>query len=146
MHNHEDQRDDGNADAMPDVGAEERVGVDDGTAEQAKADVVVRSHAHLRAERSFVSEKRCGAGHVGAYGDGPEAELIVGKQITREGEQQRQHKKDHTDVPIELARLFIRAGEKHAKHVQLYGDYHQVRGPAVHVTEQLTERNVVLEV
>src|SRR6266403_653713 len=146
MHDHENQGDDGNTDAMPDVGAEERVGVHDGAAQQTKADVVVRSHAHLRAERSLVAEKRSGARHVGAYGDSPEAELIVGKQITGEREQQRQHQKDHAYVPIKLARLLVRAGEKDTEHMQFYGDYHQVRGPAVHVAEQFTERDVVFEV
>src|SRR6266403_3088674 len=146
MHDHENQGDDGNTDAMPDVGAEERVGVDDGAAEQAKADVVVRSHAHLRAERAFVAEKRSGARHVGAYGDSPETKLIVGKQIAGEGKQQRQHQQDYADVPIKLAWLLIRAGEKDTEHVQLYGDNHEVRGPAVHVAEQFAERDVVLEV
>src|SRR5579863_5003989 len=45
VHDHEYQRDDGNADAVPDVRAQKRVGVHDRSAEQAKANIVVRSHA-----------------------------------------------------------------------------------------------------
>ncbi len=64
---------------MPDVGAEERIGIHDRAAEQAEAHVVVRSHAHLRAEGAFVAEERRGARHVGSHRDGPEAELVVGE-------------------------------------------------------------------
>src|SRR6266478_4535199 len=70
VQNHEDRSDDGNADAVPDVGAEERVGVDDGAAQEAEAHVVVRSHAQHRAEGAFVSEYGSGARHVGTDGDG----------------------------------------------------------------------------
>src|SRR5437660_12838187 len=68
VHNHKDQSDDGNADAVPDVRAEQRVGVDDRAAEQAKANIVVGRHAELGPERPFVTEKRSGAGHIGADG------------------------------------------------------------------------------
>src|SRR5260370_26979192 len=47
---------------------------------------------------------------------------------------------------MESGRFLGRAGEKHAKHVQLNGDDHQVRGPAVHVAKQFAEGHVVLEV
>src|SRR5579872_2055482 len=78
MHTHENGSDQRNGDAMPDIGAKQRVGVNDGAAEQAEADVVVRSHAELRAERSLAAKQRRGARHVGSDGDGPEAQLIVG--------------------------------------------------------------------
>src|SRR5438132_2646202 len=93
-----------------------------------------------------MAEKRSGAGHVGADGDGPEAELIVGKQITGEREQQRQNEQDDAYVPIELTRLLVRAGKKHAEHVEFHGNDHQVRGPAVHVEEQFAEGHVVFEI
>src|SRR5439155_10837681 len=93
-----------------------------------------------------MTEERSGAGHVGADRDGPEAELIVGKQIAGEREQQRQNQKNHADVPIELTWLLVRASEKHAKHVELDGDDHQVRGPAMHVAQQFAEGHVVFEI
>src|SRR6266404_9065560 len=111
VQDHEDRSDDGNADAMPDVGAQQGVGVHDGAAEQTKAHIVVRSNER-RSERAFITETWGGTRHVGAYGHGPKAELIVGQQITGEGEQQRQHQQDYADVPIELARLLVGAGEE----------------------------------
>src|SRR5260370_31377844 len=84
VQDHEDGSDDGNADAVPNVGAQERIGVDDGAAQEAEAHVIIRRHAQLRAERTFMTEKGSGARHVRAHGNGPEAELIVGKQITGE--------------------------------------------------------------
>src|SRR3954463_11897134 len=47
VHDHEDGRDDGNADAVPDVCAQERVRVHDRAAKQSEADVVIRRHAQL---------------------------------------------------------------------------------------------------
>src|SRR3989475_11680860 len=146
MQDHEDRSDDGNADAMPDVGAKERVGVHDGAAQKAKANVVVRRHAQLRAEGTFMTEEGGGACHVRAHSNGPEAELIIWKQVAGEGEQQRQHEKDNANVPIELARFFVRAGEKDPEHVKLDGDDHQVRGPAMHVAQQFAEGHVVFEI
>src|SRR5437879_5360216 len=93
-----------------------------------------------------MAEERSGAGHVGADRDGPEAELIVGKQITGEREQQRQNQKNHADVPIELTWLLVRACEKHAEHVEFDGDDHQVRGPAMHVAQQFAKGHVVFEI
>src|SRR6266478_3599942 len=90
VQDHEDGSDDGNADAMPDVRAEERVGVHDGAAQQAETHIVVRSNEG-RSEGAFIAEARGGARHVCAYGHGPEAELIVRQQVASEGEQQRQH-------------------------------------------------------
>src|SRR3984893_4220872 len=93
-----------------------------------------------------MTEKRGSARHIRSHRYGPETKLIVWQQITREGEQQRQHQKDDSRVPVEFARFLVGAGEKHAKHVQLYGDDHQVRGPAVHIAKQLAKRNVVLQI
>ena len=86
------------------------------------------------------------AGHIGAHSDSPETELIVGQQITREREQQGEHHEQHTDAPIEFARLLIGTGEEDAKHVQPDGDDHQMRGPAVHIAQKLAEGDVVFEI
>ena len=72
--------------------------------------------------------------------------MIIGKQIAGEGEQQRQDQEDNADVPIEFARLLVRAGKKDAEHVQLDGDDHQVGSPAMHIAQQFAEGHVVLEV
>ena len=58
----------------------------------------------------------------------------------------RQHQQDHADTPVEFARLLVGAGQEDAKHVQPDRDDHQVRRPAVHVAQQLAERDVVLQV
>src|SRR6266851_7639296 len=100
---------------MPDVGAEKRVGVHNGAAQEAEANVIVWRHPELRAEGAFVAEEWSGARHVGANSDGPKAELIVGQQIAGEGEEESEHEQDDSDVPIEFARLFVGAGEKHAE-------------------------------
>src|SRR5271167_4657805 len=55
MDAHENGSHERNGDAMPNVGAEERVGVHDGAAEEGEADVVERRHAELAAEGAFVS-------------------------------------------------------------------------------------------
>ncbi len=136
----------GIADAVPDVGAQQRVGIHDRAAQQAEAHVVEWRHAQLRAERAVVAEQRRGARHVRAHRDRPEAELIVGQQISGEAEQQRQHQQQHAHHPVELARLLVRPGEEHAEHVQLHHDHHQVGAPAVHVAQQLAERNVALQI
>src|SRR5437016_8577624 len=93
-----------------------------------------------------MAEKGSGAGHVRADRDGPEAELIVGKNITEERAQQRQNEQDDAHVPIELTRLLVRAGEKHAEHVEFAGDNHQMRGPAMHIAQQFAEGHVVFEI
>src|SRR5579859_158300 len=80
VQNHKNGSDDGNADAVPDIGSEQRVGIHNGAPEQSKAHVVVWRHAHLRTEGPFVSKQRRGARHVRANRDGPEAELIVGNR------------------------------------------------------------------
>src|ERR1700752_5176230 len=49
MHDHENRSDDGNADAMPNVGAQQRIRVNNRAAQQSKPDVVVWSHTQLRA-------------------------------------------------------------------------------------------------
>src|SRR6185437_764561 len=141
--NRGDQR---NGDAMPDIGAKKRVGVNDGAAEQAEAHVVVRGHAQLRAERSLAAEQRSGARHVGSHSDGPEAQLIVRKQIAGEREKQRQNHEQDANAPIELARALVRAGHENAEHVQPDGHDHQVSGPAVHVAKELAEGDVVFEI
>src|SRR5713226_5889776 len=107
VHHHEDQGDDGNADAMPDVRAEKRVGVDDRSAQEAETNIVVWSHAQLSAKGAFVAEKRSGARHIRADGHGPEAELIVREQIAGEREKKSEHEQYHAHVPIELARLLV---------------------------------------
>src|SRR6266478_4779859 len=45
VEDHENGSDDGNADAVPDVGTKESVGVHNGATEQAEANVVVGCHA-----------------------------------------------------------------------------------------------------
>src|SRR5882762_6305338 len=63
VQDHEERSDDGNADAMTDVGAEKRVGVDDGAAQQAETHIVVRSNEG-RSEGAFIAEPRGSARHV----------------------------------------------------------------------------------
>src|ERR1700690_3260308 len=50
MQGHEDAGDQGNGDAMPDVGAQQCVCIDDRPAKQGEAHVVVRRHAKERAK------------------------------------------------------------------------------------------------
>src|ERR1700731_3193761 len=56
MNDHQDRRDDGNSNAMPDVGTQQRVRIDNRSTEQAEADDVIGSHPQHRAERAFVAE------------------------------------------------------------------------------------------
>src|SRR5438270_8270887 len=77
VHDHEYRGDDGDSDAVPDVGAEQGICIHDRAAQQSKSDIVIRRHVQQWAERSFVAQQRRGAGHVRAYGDSPESELIV---------------------------------------------------------------------
>ena len=131
---------------MPDVASKQGVRVDDRAAQQREPDVVIRGHAELRSEGSFVAEPRRSTGHVRAHGDGPEAELIVGQQISREAQQQRQHEKKHADAPVELARRLVAARQHHAEHMQPGRDHHQVRRPSMHVPEEFAERHVAFKV
>src|SRR5437588_11286184 len=66
MHDHEDAGNDGNRDAMPDVGAQQRIRVHDRAAQQSEADVVVRRHAQLTAEWALAAQQWGGLGHAGA--------------------------------------------------------------------------------
>src|SRR4029077_6813327 len=81
MNAHEDRGDQRDGDAMPYVRTEESVRIHDRPAEKRKPDVVVGRHAHERAERALAAEQRCGAAHIRADGDGPEAELIIRQQV-----------------------------------------------------------------
>ncbi len=58
----------------------------------------------------------------------------------------REHQQQHADIPVKLARLLVRTGEKDTEHVQPDRNHHQVRRPAMHVAQQLAERNIVLEI
>src|SRR4029077_20295423 len=53
---------------------------------------------------------------------------------------------NNAHVPIELARFLVRPSKENTEHVQFDSDYHQVRGPAMHVAQQLAERHIVLEI
>src|SRR5437868_531692 len=55
VQDHEDGSNDGNADAVPDVRAQERVGVHNRSAKQSEAHIIVRSHPKLWAKRAFVA-------------------------------------------------------------------------------------------
>src|SRR5437899_8115927 len=93
-----------------------------------------------------MTQQRRGSRHVRAYGYGPESELIIGQQISRERKQQRKHQEQHADVPVKLSRLLIRTGQEDTEHVEPDADHHEVGGPTVHVTQNLSERNIVLEI
>src|SRR2546429_4844238 len=55
VQDHEDGSNDGNADAVPDVRAQERVGVHNRSAKQSEAHTIVRSHPKLWAKRAFLA-------------------------------------------------------------------------------------------
>src|SRR5438067_8155851 len=107
VQDHEDGGDDGDEDAVQDVEAEQgrrahhRPGGEEG------ARIVARGHAELRPERTFVFEQRRRARHVGANRHCPDGELIPGKQIPGEREQERQREQVHADHPVELARRLV---------------------------------------
>src|SRR5246127_4975020 len=93
-----------------------------------------------------MSEQRFGSRHIRAYGYGPESKLIIGQQISRERKQQREHQEQHADVPVKFSRLLIGAGQEDTEHVEPDADHHQVGSPAVHVAQNLSERNIMLEI
>ena len=80
---------------------------------------------------AFVTEKRRGAGHVGTDRDGPDGQLIPRQQVAGERQQEREQQQDDADHPVELARRFVTAGEKHAIHVEPGRDDHGVGAPAM---------------
>src|SRR5579872_5879007 len=85
------------------------------------------------------AEQRRVAGHIGADGDGPVADLVPRQEVAGEAQQEGGEKEDHANHPVELTRRLIGAMVEDADHVQRDGDDHQVRGPAVHVAHQLAE-------
>src|ERR1700726_3956774 len=55
MHDHQHRGDDGNTDAVPDVGAQQGIRIDDRAAQEAEANIVIRRHAEQWSERALVS-------------------------------------------------------------------------------------------
>src|SRR5262252_3027591 len=78
VHDHQHRSDNGNADAVPDIGTKESVRVHDRTPQQSEANIVVGGHTQLWTERALMSKTWCSSSHVGTDCDGPEPELIVG--------------------------------------------------------------------
>ena len=59
---------------------------------------------------------------------------------------ERQQQQHHADDPVELARLLVGAGVEDANEVQRDDEHHQVRRPAVHVPDELSESDAGLQV
>ena len=146
VHHHECRGDDRNRYAVPDVGAQQGIGIHDRAAQQPEANVIERRHPQHVAEGAVVTQQRRRPRHVGSNRYGPETELIVRQQVAGEAEQQGQDQQKHSYHPVELPRRLVGSREKDAEHVQLDHDHHEVRAPAVHVAQQLAEGHVVLEV
>src|SRR3989442_8231285 len=87
VNDHKNRSNDRNPNAMPDIGTQQGIRIHDRAAEQAEAHVVVGRHAQLFAKWTFMSQPRRGAGHIGAYRDRPESQLIVWKQVSGERKQ-----------------------------------------------------------
>src|ERR1041384_7502674 len=74
VHGHQHAGDHRNCNAVPDVASEQRICIDDRAAQQSKPNVVVRRHAELSPERTFVSESRSRGSHVRPHRHRPESE------------------------------------------------------------------------
>ena len=131
---------------MPDVGAQQRVGVHDGAPQQSKPNIVEGGHAEFRSQRTLVPQQRRRPRHVGAHGDRPETELIIRQQVAGKGKQHGEQHQNHAHHPVELPRLLVGARQKDSEHMQPDRDNHQMGGPAVHVSQQLPKGHVVFQV
>ncbi len=120
---------------MPDIRTQQGIGIDDRSTQEPKANVIVLSHSQLNAKGTLRAEHGSRARHVGTDRDRPETKLIVRQQVSGKRKQQGQDQQHHANAPVKLAWSFVRAGQHHSKHVQPGGDYHQVRRPAVHVSQ-----------
>ena len=78
--------------------------------------------------------KRCGSSHVATHGDSPDGELIPRQQVPGKTQQQREHEKNHADVPVELAWRLVRTRHENAIHVEPDSNDHGVRAPAMDFT------------
>ncbi len=73
---------------MPDIRSQQRIGIDDRSAQQSEADVIVWRHSQHVAEWAFIAQAGRGARHVRSHRDSPESQLIIRKQIAGERKQQ----------------------------------------------------------
>ena len=82
---------------------------------------------------------------IGPDGDRPVAQLVPREQVAGEGQAEREHQQHHTDDPVELPRLLVRAGEERPHQMEDHDEHHQVGRPPVHVADELTEPDAGLE-
>src|SRR2546430_16619930 len=57
VHYQQNQQNRGNGDAVPDIGAQQRIRIHNRSAQQGETDVVVRSHAELRPKRTLGTQQ-----------------------------------------------------------------------------------------
>src|SRR5437868_13405014 len=112
MDGHQEARHQRQSNTVKNVKPKQRRLTDKTSAEQSKSRITLvvdkRNISQLQESRtrSFITRKRRGSGHVAAYRDCPDGQLIPRKQVTSEAQQQCQYEKNDADIPIELARRF----------------------------------------
>src|SRR5688572_24864252 len=123
VHGHQERRDERDPDAVEDVEAKERACSDEPAAQEREARVVRGrdeldvSDLEQTGPRSFDPEERRRRRHVRPDRDRPDRQLVPGKEVAGEREEERQHEQDDADDPVELARRLVRAGHEDAEHV-----------------------------
>src|ERR1035437_3354781 len=96
--------------------------------------------AHLAADERSITA------YIGSHRDGPVSQLVPRQQVTSEGQSQSEQEQEHTNHPVELARLFIRAGVEHPAHMEKDADHHAVGRPAMHVSEERAHEHDKLQI
>ena len=80
-----------------------------------------------------------------ADAEAPVGVLIEAQHLAGEGHAERHEQQKDAENPGELARKFVRAEEKHLRHVDEHDGDHEVRSPAVHGAQKPAQRNLVIE-
>src|SRR5437868_963045 len=123
MNRHQKSGDKWQSDAVQNVEPKQCAFSDEAAAQKAetritgacyKADV---AQFQQRGTRSFRSGEWSCTSHIASYRNSPDRKLIPRQQISGEAQQQRQYKKNDTNVPVELAGRFIGPRHEDAEHV-----------------------------
>src|SRR6266566_4726529 len=76
---------------------------------------------------------------VRAYRDSPDGYLVPWKQVAGEAQKQRDKEQPNTNHPVKFSWWLLSAMIEDTDHMQRDCHNHQVGGPAVHVTYQVTK-------
>src|SRR5664279_256179 len=113
---------------------------------EAQQSICVYLVATQQQEVDLVAHQRDSGRKIGPNRDGPECQLVPGKQVAGVAEQEGHDQQQNADDPVELARLTVRTAIEDLEHVGEDEEDHQLRRPAMKVAKKKARRYDELQV